>query len=126
MSDGFPSNQAWPYGPSLLLSGGTMTGVIAMGANKITGLANGGVSTDAAAFGQIPTAVDGNLTIGGKPVSAASGLTTGYVLSYNGTSWVAAAASSGSGTAGTFAVTATTGQTSVSPFGVSFFITLDG
>jgi hypothetical protein len=34
-------------------SGGTMSGAIAMGASKITGLANGTASTDAAAFGQI-------------------------------------------------------------------------
>lgn len=33
----------------------TMTGALAMGSNKITGLANGTVATDAAAFGQIPT-----------------------------------------------------------------------
>lgn len=33
----------------------TMTGNIAMGSNKVTGLANGTVSTDGAAFGQIPT-----------------------------------------------------------------------
>jgi hypothetical protein len=35
-------------------TGGTMSGVIAMGANKITGVANGSASTDAAAFGQTP------------------------------------------------------------------------
>lgn len=47
----------------LPLSGGTVTGTItmsgatiAMGAQKITGLANGTAATDAAAFGQIPTA----------------------------------------------------------------------
>lgn len=39
----------------LPLAGGTMSGAIAMGSHKITGLANGTVSTDAAAFGQIPT-----------------------------------------------------------------------
>lgn len=33
----------------------TMTGNIAMGSNKVTGLANGSASSDAAAFGQIPT-----------------------------------------------------------------------
>jgi hypothetical protein len=37
----------------LSLTGGTMSGAIAMGANKITGLANGGAAADAAAFGQI-------------------------------------------------------------------------
>jgi hypothetical protein len=34
-------------------AGGTMSGAIAMGTNKITGLGNGTASTDAAAFGQI-------------------------------------------------------------------------
>lgn len=36
----------------LQLSGGTMSGAIAMGSNKITGLANGTVSADAMAYGQ--------------------------------------------------------------------------
>lgn len=40
----------------LQLSGGTMSGAVAMGSNKITGLANGTAATDAAAFGQIPVA----------------------------------------------------------------------
>lgn len=38
---------------ALLKAGGTMAGVIAMGSNKITGLANGTASGDAAAFGQL-------------------------------------------------------------------------
>lgn len=37
----------------------TMTGNIAMGGNKVTGLANGSAASDAAAFGQIPTAGTG-------------------------------------------------------------------
>ena len=41
---------------ALQKSGGTMSGAIAMGSNKITGLANGTAATDAAAFGQIPVA----------------------------------------------------------------------
>jgi len=41
-------------------AGGTMSGAIAMGASKITGLANGSVSADAAAFGQIPSALPPN------------------------------------------------------------------
>ena len=49
----------------LPLTGGTMSGAIAMGASKITGLANGTVSTDAAAFGQIPAALPPNGTAGG-------------------------------------------------------------
>jgi hypothetical protein len=40
----------------LQLTGGTMTGAIAMGSNKVTGLANGSAAADAAAFGQVPTA----------------------------------------------------------------------
>ncbi len=43
----------------LALSGGTMTGPIAMGGSKITGLANGTASNDAAAFGQIPVPANG-------------------------------------------------------------------
>lgn len=39
---------------ALALTGGTMSGVIAMGSNKITGLTNGSSAQDAAAFGQIP------------------------------------------------------------------------
>jgi hypothetical protein len=41
---------------ALQKSGGTMSGAIAMGNHKITGLANGTAATDAAAFGQIPVA----------------------------------------------------------------------
>ena len=39
----------------LAKTGGTMTGAIAMGANKITGVANGSAAQDVAAFGQIPS-----------------------------------------------------------------------
>ncbi len=52
------------------LSGGTMTGSMAMGSNKITSLANGSAASDAAAFGQIPIAstttpiVDGTGAVG--------------------------------------------------------------
>lgn len=41
---------------ALQTTGGTMSGAIAMGSNKITGLTNGSAATDAAAFGQIPVA----------------------------------------------------------------------
>lgn len=50
---------------SLPLAGGTMSGAIAMGSHKVTGLANGSGAQDAAAFGQIPTsaaAIGGALT----------------------------------------------------------------
>lgn len=49
----------------LPLAGGTMSGPIAMGASKVTGLANGTASTDAAAFGQIPTSLPPNGAAGG-------------------------------------------------------------
>jgi hypothetical protein len=49
----------------LKLLGGTLSGILAMGANKITGLANGSASSDAAAFGQIPTALPPNGSAGG-------------------------------------------------------------
>lgn len=39
--------------PRLKLSGGTMTGAIAMGTSKITGLGNGTAAQDAAAFSQL-------------------------------------------------------------------------
>jgi microcystin-dependent protein len=51
--------------------GGTMSGAIAMGANKITGLANGSASTDAAAFGQITAANAGALALTGGTMSGA-------------------------------------------------------
>jgi hypothetical protein len=41
---------------ALQKTGGTMSGAIAMGSNKITGLTNGSAAQDAAAFGQIPVA----------------------------------------------------------------------
>lgn len=57
---------------ALQKSGGTMSGAIAMGTNKITGLANGTAATDAAAFGQIPVAtttspkMDGTAAVGSE------------------------------------------------------------
>jgi hypothetical protein len=44
---------------ALQTTGGTMSGPIAMGSNKVTGLANGTAGSDAAAFGQIPTSASG-------------------------------------------------------------------
>ena len=57
---------------ALQKSGGTMTGAIAMGSHKITGLTNGSAATDAAAFGQIPVAtttspkMDGTAAVGSE------------------------------------------------------------
>ena len=47
------NNAAATYLP---LAGGTLTGPLALGGNKVTGLANGTLATDGAAFGQIPVA----------------------------------------------------------------------
>lgn len=46
-------------------AGGTMSGAIAMGSHKITGLTNGSSAQDAAAFGQLPTALPPSGTAGG-------------------------------------------------------------
>jgi hypothetical protein len=51
-----------PAAPAdLPLAGGTMSGAIAMGAHKITGLANGSAPQDAACFGQITGGGGGGL-----------------------------------------------------------------
>lgn len=45
---------------ALQTTGGTMSGAIAMGTNKITGVGNGTAAQDVAAFGQIPVAGTGS------------------------------------------------------------------
>ena len=50
---------------ALPTAGGTMSGAIAMGTSKITGLGNGSGAQDAAAFGQLPSS--------GTPLALASG-----------------------------------------------------
>ena len=69
---------AWATGGGdaryLQLTGGTMSGAIAMGSNKITGLTNGSVASDAAAFGQVPVIGGTNfgpVIIGAGSLSAA-------------------------------------------------------
>ena len=55
----------------LSLTGGTMSGAIAMGSNKITGLTNGSASSDAAAFGQIASALTSYLPLSGGTMTGA-------------------------------------------------------
>lgn len=59
---------------ALQRTGGTMSGDIAMGGNKITGVGNGTAATDAAAFGQIPVAGTSNPAMDGtaSPGSSAT------------------------------------------------------
>ena len=75
--------------PYLLLAGGTMTGNIAMGSNKVTGLADGTDSTDAATRGQAvlrtgANAMTGNLAMGSHKITGLAAATTnGDAVRYN-------------------------------------------
>lgn len=62
----------WVPESFLLLTGGTMSGDIAMGSNKITGLANGSASSDAAAFGQIPVVGGSSVVLNGSTSGTAT------------------------------------------------------
>lgn len=77
---------------ALQKAGGTMSGAIAMGSHKVTGLVNGTGAQDAAAFGQIPTALPPNGAAGGvlsgtypspgfasTPLPQAGGTMTGWL-----------------------------------------------
>ena len=59
------TNRTTADGLRVAKAGDTMSGALAMGSNKITGLANGSASSDAAAFGQIPTTLPPSGSAGG-------------------------------------------------------------
>lgn len=71
---------------ALQTTGGTMSGAIAMGTNKITGIGNGSAAQDAAAFGQIPVAG----TTAGTYAAGNDSRITGALQSANNLSDVAA------------------------------------
>lgn len=60
----------------LPLTGGTMSGAIAMGTNKITGVGNGSAAQDVAAFGQLSTVGGIFTTLGDTLYGGASGAGT--------------------------------------------------
>jgi len=80
---------------ALPLSGGTMTGAIAMGSHKVTGLANGSVSSDAAAYGQIPTALLATFTYGSTGAVPSSGTWTAGAVAVDQNSIVRVCTASG-------------------------------
>jgi hypothetical protein len=74
-----------PAAPAdLPLAGGSMTGAIAMGAHKITGLANGTAATDAAAAGQTPC--QGTVAVNALGVKTTTGTLVYGVNTVTGTS----------------------------------------
>ena len=93
------------YSNYLPLIGGTMSGLIAMGGNEITGLASGSVSTNAATFGQIPVPANGYGIVGNTGLTP----TPAVNLTYSASSLAASVALS----AGTAASVMVTGPLSV-------------
>lgn len=101
--------QAAAQAASLPLAGGTMSGAIAMGSHKVTGLTNGSSSQDAAAFGQLPSSgTPLPLTQGGTGLSEAS---NAALLAALGAAPLASPALTGSPTAPT--QTAADGSTKI-------------
>ncbi len=79
--DGYISSNDTAIAGKLSASGGTVSGSIVMGADiqmgshKVTGLANGSDSTDAAAFGQVPRAYSSSPAMNG---TASAGTSASY------------------------------------------------
>jgi hypothetical protein len=126
-------------------TGGTMSGAIAMGTNKITGLGNGTAAQDAAAFGQIKliqyksvaltnqfattstSFVDTNSTISITPTNASNTILIMACgeLGYNsaGNSAFVTVAKSGTNLGGTDGIAAYNGVSGATPVSVMFFNT---
>lgn len=88
----------------LNLSGGTMSGAIALGSNKITDLANGTTTNDAVNYGQLSSLIGGlNYDPNGPvlvPNMISDNLTTPPGSPVNGASYLAASGASGGWTQG--------------------------
>jgi len=72
----------------LALTGGTMSGAIAMGSNKITNLANGTAATDAVAYGQLQIlqSLVSSTTTGDTSTTSTTFVTTAFSVSITPTS----------------------------------------
>ena len=88
----------------LPLAGGTMSGVINMGSNKISGLSNGTLTNDAVNYGQLSSLIGGlNYDTNGPvavPNMISDALTTPPGSPVNAASYLAASGASGGWTAG--------------------------
>ncbi len=110
----------------LPLAGGTMTGAIAMGSNKVTGLTNGSASGDAVNKGQLDTmlplaggTMTGNIAIGSNVITSSANPTDdthlarkAYVDNVLGSATAAATSASAAATSATAAASSATGAAS--------------
>mgnify|MGYP001209689276 CR=1 FL=1 len=110
----------------LPLAGGTMSGAIAMGSNKVTGLTNGSASGDAVNKGQLDTmlplaggTMTGNIAIGSNVITSSSNPTDdthlarkAYVDSQLGSATAAATSAAAAATSATASASSATGAAS--------------
>jgi len=110
----------------LPLAGGTMSGAIAMGSNKVTGLTNGSASGDAVNKGQLDTmlplaggTMTGNIAIGSNVITSSANPTDdthlarkAYVDNVLGSATAAATSASAAATSATAAASSATGAAS--------------
>ena len=110
----------------LPLAGGTMSGAIAMGSNKVTGLTNGSASGDAVNKGQLDTmlplaggTMTGNIAIGSNVITSSANPTDdthlarkAYVDNVLGSATAAATSATAAATSATAAASSATGAAS--------------